>query len=124
MAEEKYSQDAAAKEENRSRCKIFRCERLKSREKISFTLKNGAYFKYKNIIVSHLSQDRWEFAILISRGLKGAINRNRIKRIIREAYRTAKPLIDEPSALIFRVHNPATQISFKELQNQLAQALM
>ena len=75
-------------------CSFSRAERLNSKIKIEELFKKGSSFRLKKIQIILLSQqskrDRKVIISVPKKNHKTAVNRNRIKRIIREVYRKNK----------------------------------
>jgi len=106
-------------------CSFSRAERLTSRIKIEELFKKGSSFRYKKIQIILLSQQlKQDRKVLISvpkKNHKTAVNRNRIKRIIREVYRKNKGDINAGDhgylmAIIYQSHSIP---NFIDLEGQL-----
>ncbi len=82
-------------------------------------IKQGKSFKYKSLIFSAAPQDNWQLIITLRRSFKGAVARNRTKRIIREVYRNCKPLFNSPLGIAVTVLNNPGQLDFHRLKEQL-----
>lgn len=73
-------------------------ERLKSKILIEELFKSGKGFVSYPIKIQHLSQNTQQHKVAFSvpkRNFKRAVDRNRIKRLMREAYRLNKALIHQ-----------------------------
>lgn len=74
-------------------------ERISSKKEIDFLFKNGTYFISYPIRILFCKKDAREndrFSVLISvpkRKFKRAVQRNRVKRLIRETYRLNKSIL-------------------------------
>lgn len=100
-------------------------ERLNSKKKIEGLFKTGSSFYLNSFQVRHLlSQEHVEHhQVLISvskRNFKRAVDRNLIKRRIKEAYRLNKHLISDlkPQYLGF-IYLSKNILTFHEIQDQL-----
>jgi len=82
-------------------------------------IKVGKSFKYKTLIFSLAHQDNWQLIITLKGSFKGAIARNRTKRIIREVYRNCKPLFNYPVGIAVTVLNNPGNVDYHKLEKQL-----
>ena len=102
-----------------------RAERLTSKIKIEELFKKGASYRFKKIQIILLSQQLWQDRkVLISvpkKYHKTAVNRNRIKRIIREVYRKNKGNINagDRGYLMAIIYLGQSIPNFNELEGQL-----
>ena len=104
-------------------------EKLTSKKKIEGLFSKGSSFYLKALLVRHLatSETGQSHQVLISvpkRNFKRAVDRNLIKRRIREAYRLNKHVIEdsEPHYIGF-VYISKEILTFHEIQDQLIRAL-
>lgn len=88
-----------------------RHERLLGRSDRQSIIRNSRAVKVGPLSVHVMPYERWCLAILLMRGIKPAVARNRIKRVLREAYRHAKVSISIPHAVVFCVSCPEPMIS-------------
>ncbi|NPA67744.1 MAG: ribonuclease P protein component [Chlorobi bacterium] len=81
-------------------------ERLKSRKEISRIFKNGIFLYSENFSlgysVSRSENNKFTVAVP-KRNIKSAVARNRIKRLLREAYRKNKFIIYEKTGKSFNI---------------------
>ena len=102
-----------------------RAERLTSKIKIEELFKKGSSFRLKKIQIILLSQQsRQDRKVLISvpkKNHKAAVNRNRIKRTIREVYRKNKENINagDRGYLMAIIYLGQSIPNFIELEEQL-----
>lgn len=104
-------------------------ERLCSKKHIQELFKSGSSFysfPYKVFFLPQEEANRLH-QVLISvptRNFKKAVQRNLLKRRIREAYRLNKPkLADTPALAIALVYTAREEISFDDIQRRLILAL-
>ncbi|MCK4295851.1 MAG: ribonuclease P protein component [Candidatus Marinimicrobia bacterium] len=116
MAAERYSPEDEQKEEKCFQLKLRKSERLVDWKKHFLAISRIKPVKYDSILISAFPQDKWELSIVIKKDVKGAYKRNRIKRIIREVYRTTKPFFSKPMAVLFTVKSNPKNLSYHELQ--------
>lgn len=82
-------------------------------------IKAGKSLKYKSLIFSVAEQDHWQLIITLRSSFKGAVARNRTKRIIREVYRNCKPLFHSPIGMVVTVLNNPGELDYHFLKNRL-----
>lgn len=103
-------------------------EKLTSKKKIEGLFKTGSSFYLGEIQVRHqLALENSSHQILISvpkRNFKRAVDRNLLKRRIREAYRLNKELIEDSKPLSIGFIYLSKQIlTFHDIQDQLIRCL-
>ena len=104
-------------------------EKLTGKKRIEELFRSGSFFYLKSFYVrSKESQlDDAPHQVLISvpkKNFKRAVDRNKIKRIVREAYRLNKHKIEEVKPLyIGFVYISKHILTFHEIQDQLIQCL-
>jgi len=83
---------------------IPRHERLQSRSQFSQVLKNGKTIAQESVSIYYLrvEEDTRKLGLIVGRGAGGAVARNRIKRIFREAYRHQRQSIPAGFWLVIR----------------------
>lgn len=62
---------------------------------------------------------RTRVGVTVSKKVGGAVQRNRVKRLIREVYRRNQQLIPQGLDVVFVAKTTAHQANYKELQSQL-----
>ncbi|MCK4384934.1 MAG: ribonuclease P protein component [candidate division Zixibacteria bacterium] len=86
--------------------------RVKKKSEFNQIIKNGSKKFGENLVLYRLrsSGEGQKFGIKIARGTKGAVRRNKIKRIIRETLRKNKERFDpnEKVVVLFRSPNKGT----------------
>ncbi len=117
MAVERFLQDEGRKAEKSFRLKLPRCERNANWKKHFSSVSRNDPLRYKSILISTLPQDKWELSIVLKKFVKGACKRNRMKRIIREVYRTTKPFLYQPMSMLFTVNSNPKKLPYSELQS-------
>jgi len=61
--------------------------------------------------------------LTVSKALGGAVERNRIKRRMREAVRLASPACEGSLDIVFNPRNSVLKLSFPELQSEVTRCL-
>jgi len=89
--------------------------RVKKESEFNQIIKNGTKKSGKDVTLFCLrSQDEGQkFGIKISRGMKGAVKRNKIKRIIRETLRKNKDQFDPNEKVVVLVKSPTKGMNRK-----------
>jgi ribonuclease P protein component len=61
--------------------------------------------------------------ITVTKRIGGAVQRNRVKRRVREFFRNCRSLLQPPRDIVVIARTGAHELSFKDVESQLAQAL-
>ena len=117
--------------EKDTRKRLRKSERLSSQKQIQALFSHGKSFNARPFAIRYLElaePDQNEHQILVSvskRNFKRAVDRNRIKRQIREAYRLNKHLLAGLSNkyAIAYIYTFKKMIAYKELENKLIESL-
>ncbi len=117
--------------ENDSRNRLRKSERLSSRKEIQSLFSEGKSFSTPPFVIRYLklsAQDPDHHQIMVSvskRNFKSAVDRNRIKRQIREAYRLNKQILTPLTNkyAIAYIYTFKKKIPYKELENKLIAGL-
>jgi len=82
--------------------RLPRRERIVRGSDIDRVFKRGRLFKADKILVRAFANglDRSRFAVSVGRKAGNAVRRNRIKRLLREAYRLNKTLLGKPCDIV------------------------
>lgn len=117
--------------EKDTRKRLRKSERLSSQKQIQALFSNGKSFNARPFAIRYLElaepgQNEHQILVSVSkRNFKHAVDRNRIKRQIREAYRLNKHLLaDLPDKYaIAYIYTFKKMIAYKELENKLIESL-
>jgi ribonuclease P protein component len=120
-----------SKFENDPRNRLCKSERLSSKIQIQALFTEGKSFSTPPFVVRYSKlevQDLANHQILVSvskRNFKRAVDRNRLKRQIREAYRLNKHLLEGLSDkyAIAYIYTFKKMIPYKDLENKLIESL-
>ena len=80
-------------------------ERLKGKQVIKKIFSKGKRFHRGNITIIYLLSEKQAAGFVASKKIGGAVKRNKVKRILREAYRMNKDIF-EGLNVIFYAHGP------------------
>jgi ribonuclease P protein component len=117
--------------EKDTRKRLRKSERLSSQKQIQALFSNGKSFNSPPFAIRYLElaeagQNDHQILVSVSkRNFKHAVDRNRIKRQIREAYRLNKHLLTELSNkyAIAYIYTFKKMIAYKDLENKLIESL-
>jgi len=105
---------------------VERIERLRKNEEFHRVFKLGKAFVGDKIVVykleNGLSYNR--VGITVSRKLGGAVERNKLKRIVREAWRAREGQLRKGFDLVLVPRMKAKTASFREIADELQQLLV
>lgn len=89
--------------------------RVKKQSEFKQIIKDGAKRSGENIVLYRLrsSGEGQKFGIKISREIKGAVKRNKIKRIVRETLRKNKEKFDPNEKVVVLVKSPGKGTNLK-----------
>ena len=91
-------------------------ERLAIKKERSQIISQGQTVQYSHFLVSIMPAPEWGLALVVRKSVKPATLRNYLKRIVREAYRTAKPACATPKKIAVTIQNSDSGFSFTNLQ--------
>ncbi|MEO0225449.1 MAG: ribonuclease P protein component [candidate division WOR-3 bacterium] len=89
---------------------LAKSERLKLKNEIQQVFDRGMKVRYNRITLFYLVAEKRKAAFFVSSKIKNAVDRNRIKRILREAYRLNKSLFGNYHLVFYADSN----LDFKE----------
>ncbi|HEX9917189.1 MAG TPA: ribonuclease P protein component [candidate division Zixibacteria bacterium] len=94
---------------------------IKKKEEIEETIQQGEKRKGKYLLgfVRPYSQENFSFCILINRKIKKAVERNRIKRLLREIVRKNKEIFRTKGRIALLYISRSAETSYSELENDL-----
>ncbi len=114
-----YLPEEEQKEDKFSVNSFQKAERIFTWNQRNSIIKKGKSFKYKSLIVSAANQENWQLIITLTRSCKGAVARNKTKRIIREVYRNCKPLFSSPMGIVVTVLNNPKILDYHKFKSRL-----
>ncbi len=100
-------------------------ERIRAKRDFSFLYKEGLRYrgKYFNLVFLANQQSFSRMAVVVSRKVGGAAERNRIKRWMRELFRRNKSLLETPLDMIFVIKKEITDSTWTGLKVEYFSAL-
>ncbi|MEO0240836.1 MAG: ribonuclease P protein component [candidate division WOR-3 bacterium] len=93
-------------------------ERLPKKEilkDLDFVFKEGEFFKGNNLVIYHIDSEERKFGVTVSKNIKKKVERNRLKRLVREVYRKNKELFKGINVFLVRKEG----LSYKEIEEEL-----
>ena len=96
--------------------------RVKKESEFKRIIENGTKSESVNLIVFRLRVadiEEQKFGIRIARGIKKAVLRNKIKRVIREVLRKNKDRFDENESVVVVCKSSAGDVDVRELKEEL-----
>jgi ribonuclease P protein component len=96
-------------------CEFPKTIRVKKESEFNQIIKNGAKKSGENITLFrfHSPDEGQKFGIKISKGMKGAVKRNKIKRIVKETLRKNKHKFDPHEKVVVLVKSPTKGVNGK-----------
>ena len=104
----------------REKNKLPRRESLKSRAEIDSLLKYGDKVSGDCFLVKWQKSDEFQYAVLVSGKIGTAVKRNKIKRLIREAIRLNRNLLNTNIRLAVLVNDDSKNISFELINAEIS----
>jgi ribonuclease P protein component len=99
--------------------------RLKASADFQRVRKEGLCWSQHLLVLCALrnSDDRSRFGLSVSRRIGGAVVRNRVKRLLREAIRPNLPLVSAGWDVVFIARSPISDARFQNVQQAVATLL-
>ena len=94
---------------------------LRGKKEFNKIFSGGKYIKNKNITIIYLNADQFRIAFTVSKRIKGAVCRNRIKRRLREIYRTHKSYFPDNTHIILM--GKSSECDFQTLRRDVLSAV-
>ena len=92
-------------------------ERLLKASDFKFVFQNGTKYKGKYLLMFSVSGDTRKFGVVVSKKVsKKAVVRNKIKRCLREIYRTNKYVLPEGTDIVIVALAGAVRVNYNELE--------
>jgi len=88
------------------KCKRFglpEIERLKGKQVIKNIFRNGRRSRSGNLVIIYLLSEKPQAGFVASKKIGGAVKRNRVKRLLREAYRMNKEIFQGLKVIFYAV---------------------
>lgn len=85
-----YNSDNSEQWNKKKKFTLSKKERIKSRKEIENLFSCGKRFKYDNLLIIYLPTVEQKAGFLVSKQIRSAVKRNRVKRVLKEVYRMQK----------------------------------
>jgi ribonuclease P protein component len=101
---------------------LSRRERIKRKKEMEGVFSSGKVYRGDfltlRIAISRESNEKAKFAFLLAGKIKGAVNRNRTKRLMREVVRRNKQLFSPGDKVVILASPEAKNRCFREFQSE------
>jgi len=101
---------------------LSRRERIKKKKEMEAVFSSGKVFRGDFLMLrihdSEESSDKPKFAFLLTKKIKGAVTRNRIKRLMREVVRQNKEKFSPGDRVVILASQQAQNKGFKEFESE------
>ncbi|MBN1155089.1 ribonuclease P protein component [candidate division KSB1 bacterium] len=94
---------------------------LKGRDSFRRLFENGIHKHGKYVTIIYLKADGFKIGFAVSKKIKGAVRRNRLKRQLREIYRIHKSLFPAETEIVLLAKRE--DVHFKELKEDIGSLL-
>jgi len=108
--------DAAPKAVKSFPPKLPKRERIVIKTERAQIISRGRVVPYSHFLVWIVPDQEWGLSLVVRKNVKPASRRNYLKRIVREAYRTAKPACSAPKKIAVTIQNSDSKFSLATLQ--------
>ena len=92
---------------------------LKSAKEYDRTFQVGKKVSAENILIFYIEADQCRVGFAVSKLIRGAVKRNRIKRRLREVVRLNQDALPEKKQLVLLARPGAEAVAFDRLQDEL-----
>ena len=106
-----------------ARNRLPRATSLKGRRDIQGLFKDGRRYPCHSIDCIWQESDRFQYGVFVGRALGSAVQRNRIKRRLREAVRLCRGGLKEPVRLGILPRRGSAQTGFRQLHAEINQTI-
>lgn len=105
--------------------KLGRLGKLRSSIEFERVYKNGKKYWNRNFVLYVLQNgdDRLKFGLTVSKKVGKSVQRNRVKRLIRESIRLSQDALERNYDLVIVAQNSAANLNFYHTQQSLLQLL-
>jgi ribonuclease P protein component len=101
------------------RLRFRKSDRILRRADFLRVQSTGHKVQTRSFVIMVLPAEQARFGITVTRRTAGAVGRNRIKRLVREVYRTNRALFPERCELVLVARAAATRLDYAALRAEL-----
>lgn len=94
---------------------------IKGRNAFKRLFEHGMYKQGRDVSIIYMSSDSFKIGFAVSKKIRGSVRRNRLKRLMREVYRTHKALFPDNMDVILLAKRE--DVRFEDLKSDICSLL-